>query len=294
MLDLLKLAGDIGLPISSYRYVGMGANRFYDFIMFHKYLGIKDMVSLENDPSFFKRAEFNKPYNFVRVSLQSSSDFLSEDGFERSSIVWFDYDDGLGPEMTSDIENLGLKAKVGDFCFVTAPCLPPGFLSKLKMQERLAKINDVFGDYANGLTIDDMQDTNFAAAVSHVLLTAFKRSFAYRSEGSFVPILKVRYADGIPMATIGGAFLPERQASDIREAVVKSLEILKIESEELCRIKSFNLTERERVLFDLAATRKRKRSAERNRLRDLGFKDDDIEQYGHLLRYLPRYFETII
>src|SRR4051794_25050618 len=67
LVDLLKTGGDIGLPIGDYRYVGMGANRFYDFLMLHKHLGICSMVSLEHDPKMFKRAAFNVPYNFIDV-----------------------------------------------------------------------------------------------------------------------------------------------------------------------------------------------------------------------------------
>ncbi len=41
LLDLLRLTSDSGLNITGYRYVGMGANRFYDFLLMHKYLGLK-------------------------------------------------------------------------------------------------------------------------------------------------------------------------------------------------------------------------------------------------------------
>ena len=59
LLDVLKIAGDCGLPISDYRYVGMGANRFYDFLLIHRYIGIRNMVSLEHDPIMYKRSIFN-------------------------------------------------------------------------------------------------------------------------------------------------------------------------------------------------------------------------------------------
>ncbi len=34
-------------PVENYRYVGFGSTTFTDFILFHKILGIKDMISIE-------------------------------------------------------------------------------------------------------------------------------------------------------------------------------------------------------------------------------------------------------
>lgn len=77
LIDLLRIAGDCGFPIGNYRYVGMGANRFYDFLLLHNYLGIKDMVSLEHDSDMFKRAVFNVPYGFIDVKETSAQDYIA-------------------------------------------------------------------------------------------------------------------------------------------------------------------------------------------------------------------------
>ena len=50
MLDSFGAALESGFPISEYRYVGMGGNRFYDFMLVHKFLGIEQMTSLEHRP----------------------------------------------------------------------------------------------------------------------------------------------------------------------------------------------------------------------------------------------------
>ena len=113
MLDLFNTARASGFLISDYRYVGMGANRFYDFILIHKYLGIDKMISLEHDEEMFLRAEFNCPYKFIKISNITVYDFLSTDHFEGNSIYWMDYDKDISQEIMRDIASLARNVKSG-------------------------------------------------------------------------------------------------------------------------------------------------------------------------------------
>jgi len=125
-------------------------------------------------------------------------------------------------------------------------------------------------------------------------MASFKNAFAARREGKFVPLLQVEYADTMTMVTVGGAFLANGTAVDMRGRLKKALPFLSSDKVELYQIRSFHLTERERALFDRAATGQKKRSRERNALRRLGFKDVDFDAYNDLIRYLPRYVETAV
>jgi len=60
------------------------------------------------------------------------------------------------------------------------------------------------------------------------------------------------------------------------------------------KIRNPNLTERERVVFDLAVTKRRSNSKQSNALKKLGFKRRDFDAYRDLIRFLPRYHESII
>src|SRR5713226_5987155 len=53
------------IPIGESRYIGMGSLWFVDFVLFHRVLGITDMVSVERD--LVDRARFNQPYDCVVV-----------------------------------------------------------------------------------------------------------------------------------------------------------------------------------------------------------------------------------
>lgn len=294
LLDLLKIAGDCDLDIPSYRYVGMGANRFYDFLLIHKYLGIKRMISLEHNSVMFKRAVFNLPYKFIEVQEETAEEFIINDEFSQPSILWFDYDGGIKPHIVNDIGSLSSKLKVGDFCFVTVSGGLIKSLNKKNSQSRLEWFQEQFGDVAGEVSLTDVQDFSFPVAVHKVLIASFLNAFSIRRDGSFVPFLQVKYTDSVPMITVGGGFLADGYASGFKNRVSTALPFLSIENTKLYEIKSLHLTERERVLFDLATTAPDKRSSEHRKLKKLGFKDDEISAYKDLIRFLPRYVETII
>lgn len=301
LLDLLKIAGDCGLRITGYRYVGMGANRFYDFLLIHRYLGIANMVSLEHDPGMFKRAVFNVPYRFIDVQHTTVTEFISRDTLKQPSILWLDYDGGISARIVRDIMALATKLKVEDFCFVTVFGGPPGALDRQNDEERYVWFQDELGEVAGEVSMADVERASFPVAVHKVLTAAFRNAFATRRDGEFVPFLQVKYVDTSPMITVGGGFLVEEQAINFRRRVADALPFLNIDDTKLYEIKTLHLTERERVLFDRATTQLNtsssnldKTSSEHKQIKKLGFKDDEIQTYKDLIRYLPRYVETIV
>lgn len=294
LLDILKIAGDAGLEIPNYRYVGMGANRFYDFLLVHKYLAVKKMISLEHDPNMYERARFNNPYHFIEVLNTNTTSFLSNDEFNCQSICWFDYDGGIGPHIIRDILALGTKLKLGDFAFVTTFGGPGRALDKLNASNRMQWFQDALGDFSGEVLIEDVETANFPIAVHKVLYAAFKNAFSARSDGIFVPLLQVEYADSKTMVTVGGALLEREKVRSIKAKVKNALPFLPLNTPCLYEIKTLHLTEKERVLFDRAVTSPKRRRREKIQLKKLGFKMAEVEAYEDLLRYLPRYVETMV
>ena len=80
------------LGIKDYRYVGFGSYLFDDFKLIHNKLNISTMISLECDLCEYKRAEYNVPFNCIRIINQTSTDFLSSNEWDdQNNIVWLDY-----------------------------------------------------------------------------------------------------------------------------------------------------------------------------------------------------------
>ena len=292
LVDFLKCANEPTLAISEYRYVGMGGTMFYDFHLMHRFLGITRMVSLERDEKTHRRSRFNCPYEFISVRNEAVANFLATDKEKAATIYWLDYDDGIGPEIAADITALGTRLKVGGFAFVTVCGHPPGILDKQSAEERLEYCQEQLGDLAVGLSSGDMENSAFPNTVYRILMAAFANAFAARSDGVFQPLFQVQYKDSIDMVTVGGCLSSQAAAPEFARRVQAALPFLS--AGHLYKIKSLNLTERERLLFDTAVTTTGTDCEQAQSLRKLGFRKKDFQAYRDLIRFLPRYHESII
>ena len=294
MLDSFNVAMESGFSIPSYRYVGMGGNRFYDFILVHKYLGIEKMISLEHDRNMLPRVEFNRPYKFIEILNTSAHNFFAIDTYGGNSIYWMDYDCSIRPIITQDIDSLVTKVKPGDFVFFTVCGVPPRDLQIKGSKERLVELGDIFGDLANSLTIEDVENANFTTVVHKILKAAFNRAFVVKQTGIFEPFFQVEYADSLDMITYGGVFASNSQCRKFINLLNVKVPFLSTDNHRSYRIKKFDITEKERSLFDLATTSDRSNAKEIGELKRLGFKSNDLQRYRQLLRYHPRYVETFV
>lgn len=264
---------------------------FIDFHLMHRFLGVNRMISLERDPDMHPRSSFNCPFDFISVRKQSVAQFLAADKDNATTIYWLDYDDGLGPDITADILSLGTRLKRGGFAFVTTYADPPGALEKLTKQQRLEYLQQYLGEFSVGLGEDDMANEVFTDTVRRILVAAFKNAFAARTDGQFEVLFQIQYKDSAQMITVGGCFCESDLVSNIRKRVQTDLPFL-LKSAPY-KIKHLNLTERERLLFDMAVT-KSDPNEQSASLRSLGFKKKDFDAYRDMIRFIPRYHESII
>ena len=250
------------------------------------------MISLERDADTHPRSRFNCPFDFIDVKNETVGEFLAADDDDCTTIYWLDYDDGISPEIVADITTLGTRVKVGGFAFVTVYAHPPGVLDKQTSEARLEYFQERFGDFAVGLTIADMENSNFPKTVYEILIAVFKNAFAPRADGQFEILFRIQYKDTVPMMTVGGAFCEKDRIGHLSKRIKMDLPFLLTSPP--YKIRNLNLTERERVLFDMAVTKRRSNSRQSNYLRKLGFKKNDFATYRDLIRFLPRYHESII
>jgi hypothetical protein len=294
ILEFFACANECGHKISDYRYVGMGANRFYDFILMHKQFSIRKMISLEHNQSMYSRAVFNTPFKFLEVLNQNVSSFALKDTGHKNTIYWLDFDDGIGPGITGDITSIAHNIVENDFLFVTVTGTPTKAYSKLNSAGRRDLMQDTLGDYAASVTVEDTETNNFSDAVDKVLRVALQNIFATRAPIGFRELFRVQYADGLEMVTIGGIISEIATGSAIKNSLMRKAPFLYPSDGSRYKIGKFDFTEKERALFDLAVTSGRKNSREINTLRRMGFKDAEMDRYREVLRYYPRYIETLI
>ena len=294
MLDSFGAAMESGFPISEYRYVGMGGTRFYDFILIHKFLGIEKMTSLEHDRKLMQRVMYNVPYKFIEVVNTDVHDFIARDVFSGNTIYWMDYDGVISPNITRDIASLAPRMKPRDFVFFTVCGALPQWLKKMNTTDRLVEMKERFIDLAMSLKREDMEDEYFPATVLKLLRAAFKNAFVFRRDGVFRPFFQVSYKDGQEMLTFGGVFARVEEWRYFAKALKNKGPVLERSRAGRYKIEKFNLTERERILFDRAATGRPANTEELKEIRQLGFKVEKLRKYRELLRYHPRYVETLL
>ena len=72
---------------NNYVYLGMGSIYYYDYILFHKFLNLDNLISID-DKITYKRFIFNKPYDFIKFENRKSTDFLSDYEWKNNSIIY--------------------------------------------------------------------------------------------------------------------------------------------------------------------------------------------------------------
>lgn len=288
--DILSFNFLDGFNIQNYRYVGLGANRFYDHILFFKHLGIKKLVSLEYDPVMYRRAKLNKALDYIRLHNKSTTDYLSDDLYKGNSVYWFDYDSTLSSDVIDDIRILGSKAKVNDFVFVTVCGEMANKIQEKKVAEKRVNLEDQFGELAYGIPDVNLSPVNYYKALDQILVAALKESFNPRGDGDIYIFTRISYKDSIRMITVGGVF-----TNNVAKFRTKINSLVPFVGENsIFKIPSFELTELEKRFFDIASSNRKAKCKGKKTLASIGFTENDVQQYRAIARYIPRYIETAI
>lgn len=109
--------------VSMYQYIGFGSTYFADFSLFHRNLGITQMISIEGEGRAKNRCEFNKPFACIDLRMGESSDILPNLDFNtKDSIVWLDYDGIISDTVFSDINTVVTAIRPDSFFFVESKC----------------------------------------------------------------------------------------------------------------------------------------------------------------------------
>lgn len=211
------------LELKDLMYIGLGSIWFTDFQIAHKFLGIRDMISMEEDEIGYRRARFNQPFKTIRVLKGSSHQllpklFTQKVRMKRPWLIWLDYDRSIDEEKVADIRRVIECAPTNSIFLVTLPVFGKTIGKPLNRADRFRKI---FGSVVpDDLGKDDCKDEGLAETLLSLLGDFMVSSAAGISRpGGFVLAFRIAYRDSTPMITIGGV-LPSRGAvSAVRDAV---------------------------------------------------------------------------
>ena len=291
--------------LDSYRYVGFGSLYFTDFVLFHKMLGFKSMMSIEgeSDKNKQERFRYNLPYKHIEIAFGTSNLVLPQLSWDVRSIVWLDYDGALNKDVLQDVAYVVSKAV-------------PGSILLVSVNASLIPIKDDDGD-GDGITgmktpLDNLKAQigsekvpagleakqlsgwniarNFRDIIDNEIADTLVTTNRGRSNGAklhYKQLFNFHYQDGAKMLTVGGILYDEGQEGNLAKCGFNHLEFFKDGKVEY-KIETPLLTYREMRKIDTMIPLLEEDYA------SVPVPRGDIEKYQDFYRYFPHFAETEI
>ncbi|QIQ86253.1 O-methyltransferase [Erythrobacter sp.] len=222
--------------LESYRYVGFGSIWFSDCVLFHRSLGISNIVSIECELDHQARFEFNNPLRGINLMMGEASDVLPSLDWSIRSIVWLDYDDPLSVSILEDVRTVATRAQSGT-AFVISVQTEKIFDKRDAQNAIHVQTKENFSNYfGEGRTREDLGQADLRgwrlSLTSRQMLLAeieegLRVANATRPNGQkieFRQTLAFEYKDGAKMTTVGGVFVDQGQAALFDGAGFRELE----------------------------------------------------------------------
>jgi len=295
--------------LDNYRYIGFGSPYFADFILFHKNLGITDLISVEKEEAKKNRFEFNIPYSGITMKYGHSKTILPnlELGLKRN-IIWLDYDDKVSDFMFSDIHSFFSETMAGSF-FIISVNVEEEFMQPTEIEEdkislrvfRLNKLIDRIGKerLPNELMTLNMNTRNISNATYEMIKRQIATSLLSRNGKSkdaieFKQIFNFTYKDNATILTVGGIIFDKSQRAAVKKMAFSKLSFY-ADTSESCKIQSPNLTFREIKALDKALPGSLEFTSgkfQNKKLQDIPLIPTDIKNYAKVYRYYPNFTEA--
>lgn len=226
--------------VEDYVYVGFGSVWFSDFALFHRALGVRDMVSIEHAVVARDRIEENKPFR-IPVDYRSSTEALPDLDWQRNQFIWLDYDEPLSTNMLFDVRAVARRAKSGTALVVTIQCSKAPQVAQAEQDlvvgspNALDRFVATFGRerIPQLTTEDELYGWQFGKLGRGMLLREVEAELAARnstgdSEMAFRIICEIEYEDGAKMTTVVAVFHEVKDAARLTDCHFEGLDFLPI------------------------------------------------------------------
>ncbi|MDD2895587.1 MAG: hypothetical protein PHG81_06145 [Aliarcobacter sp.] len=297
------------LPINNYSYIGFGSPYFTDFILFHKQLGITDLISIEKEYEKKERFEFNKPFNSIKMIFKESTLALQDDiDHQKNKIIWLDYDYKLDTSVLIDIEYISKKSISGDVLLVTLNANSSESLPNIesiqkrnnvlnKFKEKLSNMDENgeildFSRYIDAsITPSDIEGWGYSKECKKVIDNLIQETLRRREEALGIDmryklIYNFNYTDGAHMLTIGYIFYESCDEVKYTNCKFDNFDFCKEENQPYM-ISAPKLTMKELHLIDYYLPNNTAS------LPELKLNPEDLEMYKKVYRYYPSFIEAV-
>lgn len=218
-------------PVEEYIYVGFGSVWFSDFILFHRALGVRVMISFEKAGGAKARIECNKPFD-IDVRYKEASAALPGLDWASKHFIWLDYDCRLSTDVLADARIIANNAVSGTVIAVSVQC---NFADEYDqyLQDNSISATDrfvtTFGHQRVGQDLDPSHLTSwkFAALSRKMIMSEVADALSTRNSEEikmeFNVISEIEYSDDAKMTTIVGIFVAPQDAATYEQCHFEGL-----------------------------------------------------------------------
>jgi hypothetical protein len=278
-----------GFSILDYQYTGLGSIYFVDFILFHRYLGIKKLLCAEYVTGIENRMEFNRPYDLVEIEMKSIGSVIPILDRDIKHILWLDYDARLNKDIMSDITLASYSLSTGSVLMITIDVKPP------EGRNNPRGFMEYFSEEAGMYFEHHWEEKNFSQSeldsVNYQLvMNAIKDGLSSRSGCNFIQLFNFSYRDSSPMITIGGVIGTEVEKKLVNNCDFSDMDFIRLNDEKIpYDIYVPRLTRKERIYMD-----KHMPCNDDWLPRKFELNHYEVLRYREIYRYYPLYGELLI
>lgn len=285
-------------PLEDYEYIGFGAIYFTDFKLFHRALGMKQMISIERVKDHKARFNFNRPFKCVEILYGESGEHLPKlDWDENPKIIWLDYDEHLKATVIDDVHTVCTFAQPGTMLVISVNAekrnLSKDLDPDLKPTEHLA-LNVQPYKTPSGLTNEDVSGWNLASTYRTIVRHYIDESLLRRNAGNkskpklyFQQLFNFTYQDGAKMLTVGGLLYDATQRDELKRCAFEKMSFYS-PGKKSYRIEVPPLTRKEIAHLDQLLPK----AQDVDEIKMDGVKPRLIKHYAQVYRHYPNFMEV--
>lgn len=293
--------------LSEYQYIGFGSTYFADFSLFHRRLGISQMISIEADDEAKGRCEFNKPYACIELKIGESSTVLPNLSINtKDTIIWLDYDGIISDSVFSDINSVVSLMRSNSFFMLSLNADIRTLKNKNGNVDNLMDVlSDIIGEekFPSDYIEKQLTQKNYLKILYECICQEIESSILKRNglediEVVFHQTLNFVYRDGAKMITIGGfLFDKDKEEECLTKMMTKQLPYYRSGDEPFyiqCPVLSLKEIQALNAFLPCNPMDKVSCQFEIEELNNFPINNQDIDSYASLYRYYPKYVESLL
>lgn len=278
-------------PIRDYRYVGFGSPFYADFVLFHKFLYMDDLVCVER-AKIKRRMKFNKPFPKIRLKFGEMSAVIPTLDRKKPHVAWLDYDYPLNQSMLADLSGIATTLCEESVVLITVDADPrvqsredlPEEMHEKIIDHRRATLESEIGRFvAGGVKRPHISRQKLPELFATVVVNHLRDELAVRSL-QFFPLFNFAYADGRQMLSLGGMIGAKETKGKLDRTGIYDLEFINTGVRPTV-ISVPPLTARERLWLD-------QHTKSPSQIFEVEAKT--VSHYRQYYRHYPSYFEALL